>query len=106
MCHRCRCRQIPLIRDYIEEHEQIIDIGDDSLRVLDRGDVDRAHQSLSRMHEILTSHWEGEEAGVFAAMSETDAPTPSTSRSSSASTARWRQSWKCSTSRSPLIASA
>ena len=58
--------------DYIEEHDQIVDVGDDALRALDRGDVERARRDLSRMHEILTSHWAGEEAGVFAVMSETD----------------------------------
>lgn len=64
---------MPLIRDYIEEHEQVVDVGDDALRALDRGDVDQARESLSRMQEILISHWQGEEAGVFAVMSETDA---------------------------------
>lgn len=72
MCQYCGCRQMPLIRDYIEEHEQVVDVGDDALRALDRGDPDRAVQSLSRMREILTSHWKGEEAGVFAVMSEAD----------------------------------
>jgi hypothetical protein len=73
MCQYCGCRQIPLIRDYIEEHDQVVDVGDDALRALDLGDTARAHESLFRMREILTSHWAGEEAGVFAVMSETDA---------------------------------
>lgn len=73
MCQYCGCRQIPLIRDYIEEHEQVVDVGDDALRALDRGDVERARHSLSRMREILSSHWQGEEAGVFTVMSEVDA---------------------------------
>jgi hemerythrin-like domain-containing protein len=64
---------MPLIRDYIEEHEQVVDAGDDALRALDRGDVATARESLARMQEILTRHWQGEEAGVFAVMSETDA---------------------------------
>ena len=64
---------MPLIRDYIAEHEQIVDAGDDALRALDRGDIQRARQSLSQMHEILTSHWAGEEAGVFAVMTQADA---------------------------------
>jgi len=72
MCQYCGCRQIPLIRDYIEEHDQIVQFGDDALRALDVADTDKAHESLTRMHEILTSHWAGEEAGVFAVMSETD----------------------------------
>lgn len=73
MCQYCGCRQMPLIRDYIEEHEQIVDVGDDALRALDRGDVDRARQCLGRMRGILTSHWAGEEASVFTVMSETGA---------------------------------
>jgi len=64
---------VPLIRDYIAEHEQIVDVGDAALRALDGGDVDRARRSVARMHEVLTSHWAGEEAGVFAVMSEIDA---------------------------------
>ena len=27
MCHYCGCRQIPLIRDYIAEHELVTDLG-------------------------------------------------------------------------------
>ena len=73
MCQYCGCRQMPLIRDYIAEHEQIVDAGDDALRALDRGDTQKARQSLSQMHQILTSHWAGEEAGVFAVMTEADA---------------------------------
>jgi hemerythrin-like domain-containing protein len=73
MCQYCGCRQVPLIRDYIDEHEHIVDAGDDALRALDRGDLGRAQQSVSRMRDILTSHWAGEEAGVFTVMSETDA---------------------------------
>lgn len=73
MCQYCGCRQMPLIRDYIAEHEQIVDAGDDALRALDRGAIQKARQSLSQMYEILTSHWAGEEAGVFAVMTEADA---------------------------------
>ena len=42
------------IRDYIAEHEQIVDAGDDALRALGRGDISEARESLSHMHEILT----------------------------------------------------
>lgn len=73
MCQYCGCRQVPLIRDYIEEHEHVVDAGDAALRALDEGDVDRARRSVARMREVLTSHWAGEEAGVFAVMSELDA---------------------------------
>jgi hypothetical protein len=72
MCQYCGCRQVPLIRDYIEEHEQIVDLGDDALRALERGDVVRARRDVARMSEVLASHWAGEEAGVFTVMSEVD----------------------------------
>src|SRR6188472_3796657 len=72
MCQYCGCRQVPLIRDYIEEHEQIADVGDATLRALDRGDVGSARSGVARMRDFLASHWAGEEAGVFAVMSEVD----------------------------------
>lgn len=72
MCQYCGCRQMPLIRDFIEEHEQVADLGDDALRALERDDVGRARRSVALMSEILASHWQGEEAGVFTVMSETD----------------------------------
>ena len=73
MCQYCGCRQIPLIRDYIAEHAQIVDAGDEALRALEQGDVHAARHSLSHMRETLTGHWAGEEAGVFSVMAETDA---------------------------------
>lgn len=73
MCQYCGCRQVSLIRDYIDEHEQIVDAGDDALRALERGDVGRAQHGVWLMRDILTSHWAGEETGVFTVMSETDA---------------------------------
>ena len=32
MCHYCGCRQIPLIRDYIAEHERVMDFAEDAVR--------------------------------------------------------------------------
>lgn len=70
MCQYCGCRQMPLIRDYIAEHEQIVDAGNEALRAMARADGEAAGGSLALMQELLTSHWAGEEAGVFSVMSE------------------------------------
>ena len=32
MCHYCGCREMPLIRDYIAEHERWINFGGDAVR--------------------------------------------------------------------------
>lgn len=72
MCHYCGCRQVPLIRDYIAEHEQVTDLGDRALRALGQGDPGTAEALVARMAEELRSHWRGEEDGVFAVMAEAD----------------------------------
>jgi hypothetical protein len=63
---------MPLIRDFIEEHEQVADLGDEALRALEHADLVTASRCVTQMSEILTSHWQGEEAGIFAVMSEAD----------------------------------
>jgi len=68
MCHYCGCRQIPLIRDYVAEHERVTDLGGDAVRALDRGDLESAREKLAAMAEELRSHWQGEENGIFRAM--------------------------------------
>lgn len=73
MCHYCGCRQIPLIRDYIAEHEEVTELGARVLEVLGRGDAAGAAALVARMRELLLAHWQGEEEGVFAVMSEADA---------------------------------
>ena len=70
MCHYCGCRNIPLIRDYIAEHEQVLELGHQALREVGRGETDKAQETLHLMHEELVSHWRGEEDGVFALMRE------------------------------------
>ncbi len=37
MCHYCGCRVMPLIRDYIAEHERAINHGGGAVRALDQG---------------------------------------------------------------------
>ena len=39
MCHYCGCRHVPLIRDYIAEHEEVTELGGRALRALGHDDV-------------------------------------------------------------------
>ncbi len=59
---------MPLLRDYIAEHERAVDHGREAVRALDRGELELARQRLSAMFEELRSHWQGEENGLFAVM--------------------------------------
>jgi iron-sulfur cluster repair protein YtfE (RIC family) len=68
MCHYCGCRQIPLIRDYIAEHERATDLGGDAVRAIDAGDLETMRRCLAEMATELASHWEGEENGLFRVM--------------------------------------
>lgn len=69
MCQYCGCREIPLLRDYIAEHERVIDLGGGAVRALDHGEYDRVRTLLASMADQLRSHWRGEENGLFAVMS-------------------------------------
>ena len=68
MCHYCGCRQIPLIRDYIAEHEHALDLGHRALEQGGRGELEAAQTTVGQMRAELRSHWQGEEEGVFALM--------------------------------------
>jgi iron-sulfur cluster repair protein YtfE (RIC family) len=68
MCHYCGCRQIPLIRDYIAEHERVTDVAGEAVRALDGGDLATARRCLGEMASELASHWRGEEDGIFRVM--------------------------------------
>ncbi|OCB10494.1 hemerythrin [Mycolicibacterium porcinum] len=59
---------MPLLRDYIAEHERAVDHGREAVRALDRGELEVARQLLDAMFEELRSHWQGEENGLFAVM--------------------------------------
>lgn len=56
MCHYCGCRQMPLLRDYIAEHERVTDLGGDAVRAIDQGDLEAARRCITRMAAQLTSH--------------------------------------------------
>lgn len=68
MCHYCGCREMPLLRDYIAEHERATNLGGDAVRAIDRGELAEAGVLLSAMGAELRSHWRGEENGLFAVM--------------------------------------
>ena len=68
MCHYCGCRQMPLIRDYIAEHERATQLGGDAVRAIDRGELELAQKMLAEMATELESHWRGEEDGIFRVM--------------------------------------
>ncbi|KRF22314.1 hemerythrin [Phycicoccus sp. Soil802] len=68
MCHYCGCREMPLIRDYIAEHERATNLGGDAVRAIDRGELAEASELLRLMGAELRSHWQGEENGLFAVM--------------------------------------
>lgn len=59
---------MPLLRDYIAEHERAVDHGREAVRAMDRGELDVARRRLGEMFEELRSHWQGEENGLFAVM--------------------------------------
>ena len=59
---------MPLIRDYIAEHERALNHGGEAVRALDRGEIDTARARLAAMFDELRSHWPGEENGLFAVM--------------------------------------
>lgn len=68
MCHYCGCREMPLIRDYIAEHERATDVAGDAVRAIDRGQLTEARDLLSALAAELRLHWQGEENGLFAVM--------------------------------------
>ncbi len=68
MCQYCGCREMPLLRDYIAEHERAINHSGAAMRALDRGEHGLARELLAAMADELRSHWRGEENGLFAVM--------------------------------------
>ena len=59
---------MPLIRDYVAEHERAVNLGGDAVRAMDHGDLDKARTLLSSLLAELRAHWKGEENGIFAVM--------------------------------------
>jgi iron-sulfur cluster repair protein YtfE (RIC family) len=59
---------MPLLRDFIAEHERATNHGRATQRALDHGDIDRARTELAAMAAELKPHWQGEENGLFAVL--------------------------------------
>jgi hypothetical protein len=59
---------MPLLRDYIAEHERATNFGGEAVRAIDRGDLGHARHLLGEMATELASHWRGEETGLFRVM--------------------------------------
>jgi len=59
---------MPLIRDYVAEHERAVNLGGDAVRAMDHGDLDKARTLLGSLLAELRAHWKGEENGIFAVM--------------------------------------
>ncbi|GGB65335.1 hemerythrin [Knoellia flava TL1] len=68
MCHYCGCRDMPLLMDYIAEHERAVDLSGGAVRAMDAGDLHTARRLVSELASELGSHWQGEENGLFAVM--------------------------------------
>ena len=59
---------MPLIRDYVAEHERASDLGDHAIRAIDQGDHGAAGEFIEAMARELERHWKGEENGIFRVM--------------------------------------
>jgi iron-sulfur cluster repair protein YtfE (RIC family) len=59
---------MPLLRDYIAEHERAINLGGDAVRAIDCDELAKAAELLGAMAAELRTHWQGEERGLFAVM--------------------------------------
>jgi iron-sulfur cluster repair protein YtfE (RIC family) len=59
---------MPLIRDYVAEHERASDLGDHAIRSVEQGDLGAAEQFIEAMARELERHWKGEENGIFRVM--------------------------------------
>lgn len=75
MCHYCGCRQVPLIRDYIAEHERITVLCHWTVKALGHGNLDVARGHVEELRPLLARHWQGEERGVFVPMAQVDEAT-------------------------------
>jgi hypothetical protein len=72
MCQYCGCRAVPLIRDYIAEHDRVVDLLDGAMRAIASDDVAAAGARVREAREALGRHWSGEENGVFKVMAARD----------------------------------
>jgi len=72
MCHYCGCRQIPLIIDFIAEHDAATSLAAAAIASIDAGDLEGARGLLDKLAGDLRAHWAGEEHGLFEVMGQSD----------------------------------
>jgi iron-sulfur cluster repair protein YtfE (RIC family) len=72
VCHYCGCRSIPLIIDFIAEHETATGLALDVVSAMDSGDLVRARTLTDDLARELRAHWQGEENGLFDVMRQSD----------------------------------
>ena len=72
MCQYCGCRAVPLIRDYIAEHDHVVNLLDGAVRAIASGDFVASASRVRDAREALGRHWTGEENGVFKVMAARD----------------------------------
>ena len=70
MCTYCGCTDIPLIKEFVTEHEVALELAEGAAEALREGAVLRARGRLDLLARQLEAHWRGEEEGLFAAMRE------------------------------------
>jgi hypothetical protein len=68
VCFYCGCREVPLIREFVGEHEAAADLAADLVLALRAPDHDESARLLGRLAGLLGAHWRGEEDGLFSAM--------------------------------------
>jgi hemerythrin-like domain-containing protein len=64
---------MPLIRDYIAEHDAVLDLLDGALRAIRTDDLVAAAARVNDARDTLRLHWTGEENGIFKVMAARDA---------------------------------
>ena len=57
-----------LLKLFKEPHDFAINFGGEAVRAIDRGELGHARHLLGEMATELTSHWQGEETGLFRVM--------------------------------------
>lgn len=68
MCFYCGCREIPLIREFIAEHEEVNELASELAQALGEDELEQARVLIGLMAAQLEAHWQGEEQGLFSMM--------------------------------------
>ena len=59
---------MPLIRDFIAEHDHVVNLLDGAVRAIAADDPNGAGSRVLEAREVLQRHWTGEENGIFRVM--------------------------------------